>query len=168
MIYLSTATSQQTFTFIPREFAINVRIEVRDEQTGEKQSQNLPLGTLSGFSSLTVALNNLIEGRFYELTVVSIGSNWDSVTQFWNLLSINWEQGITRSGSAWNFATNDWNSTTGNWDTVRSARELIIYKDRIFCTNQTISQGANEYYSPIKDVYKVSTSRNNKYKVYNG
>ena len=84
-----------------------------------------------------------------------------------NLTTINWEQGITRSGAAWNFATNSWNETTGNWDEVRAPREVIIYRDRLFCTDQTISQGANEYYDVDKDVYKVSTSGTNLYKVYN-
>ena len=102
------------------------------------------------------------------MKIVSIGSNWETVTQTWDLLTINWEQGITRSGAAWNFATNSWNETTGNWDDVRDPRELVIYKDRIFCTNQTLSQGANEYYDPYKDVYISSTSRDNTYKVYNG
>lgn len=166
MIYLSTSTSAQTFTFIPREFVINARIEVTDEETGVVQTQNVPMSRLSGYAAINVALS-LEEGKFYELNIVSIGSNWEDVNQYWNLLTINWEQGITRSGSAWNFSTNSWNETTGNWDTVRAPKELIIFKDRIFCTDQTISQGANEYYDVDKDVYKVSTSGTNLYKVYN-
>ena len=102
-----------------------------------------------------------------EVKIVSIGSNWDDVEQFWNLTTINWEDGITRSGSAWNFATNSWNETTGNWETVRQPKELVIYKDRLFCTNQTLSQGANEYYDVDKGVYKHTTLGTNKYKVYN-
>ena len=43
----------------------------------------------------------------------------------------------------------------------------MIYKERLFCTNQTLSQGANEYYDVDKDVYKESTAGTNKYKVYN-
>ena len=166
MIYLSDATSAQTFTFIPEAYVINARVEVRDEETGIKQTANVPITRLSGYASINVALT-LQQEKFYELKVISVGSNWEDVTQFWNLLSVNWEDGITRSGSAWNFATNSWNETTGNWDTARQPKDLIIYRDRIFCTNQTISQGANEYYNVYKDVYKTSTSGTNKYKVYN-
>jgi hypothetical protein len=167
MIYLSTATSGQTITFIPRSFVINVRVEVKDEETLDVQTANVPLSELSSLAAVNIALN-LKENKFYEFKVVSIGSNWDTVQQRWDLLTINWEQGITRSGAAWNFATNTWNETTGNWDAVRLPKEIVIYKDRIFCTNQTLSQGGNEYYELYKGVYKSSNARNNKYKVYDG
>ena len=167
MIYLSTATSAQTFTFIPRSFVINARIEVKDEETLVVQTANVPISQVSGLGAINVALS-LEEGKFYSLKIVSIGSNWETIQQTWDLLTINWEQGITRSGAAWNFATNTWNETTGKWDDVRSPKELVIYKDRIFCTNQTISQGGDEYYDLIKGVYKSSNARDNKYKVYNG
>lgn len=166
MIYLSDAASAQTFTFIPESFVINARLEVRDEETGIVQTNLVPITRLSGYASINVALT-LQENKFYEVKVISVGSNWDDVTQFWNLLSVNWEDGITRSGSAWNFATNSWNETTGNWDAVREPKDLVIYRDRIFCTNQTVSQGANEYYDVYKGVYKKSTSGTNRYKVYN-
>ena len=165
MIYLSTATSEQTFTFIPRSVVINARVEVTNEETGFTQTVNTPISTLGNFSAISIALS-LIESTFYDLKVISVGSNWEDVTQKWDLLNINWEQGVTSSGAAWNFATNDWNETQGNWDTVRQPKELVIYKDRIFCTNQTVSQGANEYYNIDSGVYKVSNSGNNKYKVY--
>ena len=166
MIYLSTATSAQTFTFIPREYVINARLEVTDEETGLVQTVNVPINQVGLYSSINVALT-LQESKFYEIKVTSIGSNWEDVNQFWNLTTINWEQGITRTGAAWNFASDSWNETTGNWDDVRAPREVIIYRDRLFCTDQTISQGANEYYDVDKDVYKVSTSGTNLYKVYN-
>tara|TARA_R100000900_G_scaffold19159_1_gene15804 strand:- start:216 stop:722 length:507 start_codon:yes stop_codon:yes gene_type:complete len=165
MIYLSTATSEQTFTFIPRSVVINARVEVTNEETGFTQVVNTPISSLGNFSAISVALT-LVENTFYDLKIISIGSNWDDVTQRWDLLTINWEQGVTNSGAAWNFSTADFNETTGNWDTVRQPKELVIYKDRIFCTNQTISQGANEYYNIDSGVYKVSNSGNNKYKVY--
>ena len=166
MIYLSTASSAQTFTFIPREFVINARLDVTDEETGLVQTVNVPINQVGLYSSINVALT-LQESKFYEVKVTSIGSNWEDVNQFWNLTTINWEQGITRTGAAWNFASDSWNETTGNWDEVRAPREVIIYRDRLFCTDQTISQGANEYYDVDKDVYKVSTSGTNLYKVYN-
>ena len=166
MIYLSTATSAQTFTFIPREYVINARVDVTDEETVVVQTSNVPINQVSGYAAINIALS-LQESKFYEIKVTSIGSNWEDVGQFWNLTTINWEEGITRTGAAWNFASDSWNETTGNWDAVRAPREVIIYRDRLFCTDQTISQGANEYYDVDKDVYKVSTSGTNLYKVYN-
>ena len=166
MIYLSDSSSAQTFTFIPRSFVINARLEVKVEETGNVQSSLVPITRLSGYAAINVALT-LQENKFYEIQIISVGSNWDDVTQVWNLLSVNWEDGITRSGSAWNFATTSWNETLGNWNAVREPKDLIIYKDRLFCTNQTISQGANEYYDVDKGVYKHTTAGTNKYKVYN-
>ena len=39
----------------------------------------------------------------------------------------------------------------------------IIYKDKIFCTDQAIDQSVNNYYSVNKDVYKEETSYDNDY-----
>ena len=38
----------------------------------------------------------------------------------------------------------------------------VIYKDKVFCTDQTINQDTNDYYSVNKDEY-VSKSGNNDY-----
>ena len=39
----------------------------------------------------------------------------------------------------------------------------VIYKDKVFCTDQTISQPSNDYYKVNKDVYKSDTSFDNDY-----
>ena len=65
MIYLSTATSAQTFTFIPRSFVINARIEVKDEETLDVQTANVPISQLSNLAAINVALT-LVENKFYE------------------------------------------------------------------------------------------------------
>ena len=43
MIILSTATSSQTFTFIPRSFAISGELEVVDEETQLAQTLNIAI-----------------------------------------------------------------------------------------------------------------------------
>ena len=64
-------------------------------------------------------------------------------------------------------------TTEGNYLVVTNAYTLIegrfydltlldgtevIYKDKVFCTDQTISQPSNDYYKVNKDVYKSDTS----------
>ena len=39
----------------------------------------------------------------------------------------------------------------------------VIYKDKVFCTDQTISQPNNDYYTVNKDVYKSDTSFDNEF-----
>lgn len=69
-------------------------------------------------------------------------------------------------------------TTEGNYLVVTNAYTLIegrfydltlldgtevIYKDKVFCTDQTISQPNNDYYTVNKDVYKSDTSFDNDY-----
>lgn len=39
----------------------------------------------------------------------------------------------------------------------------VIYKDKVFCTTQTINQSNNDYYSVNKDVYTTEDSYDNDY-----
>jgi len=39
----------------------------------------------------------------------------------------------------------------------------VIYKDKIFCTNQTVNQSSNNYYSVNDSVYTTDTSFDNDY-----
>lgn len=166
MIYLSTASSAQTFTFIPSKFVISANIKVVDEETGLHQTKLVGITKLNNLGSITTALA-LEEGKFYELSITSLGSNWDTVGQSWNLIGINWEEALTPVGASWSTAQEEWEVTTGNWDSVREPVTQVIYKDRIFVTDQTIGQRSQEYYSIDHGAYKVSTAGSNKYKVYN-
>ncbi len=167
MIILSTATSAQTFQFIPRKFVISGSLIVRDEETNIVQTNQVPIGKQGDFGSISVALT-LEEGKFYEVELFSLGSNWDTVFELWNNITINWDEALTPVGATWATAQEEWNLATNKWEDPREKVEQTIYKDRIFCTDQTISQRASEYYDPIKGLYKKSTSRDNTYKVYNG
>tara|TARA_R110000765_G_C18914782_1_gene605267 strand:+ start:1084 stop:1587 length:504 start_codon:yes stop_codon:yes gene_type:complete len=167
MVILSTATSAQTFQFIPRKFVISGSLVIRDEETNLTQTKEVGIGKLGDFGDISVALV-LEEGKFYELELFSLGSNWNKVTELWNDITINWNEALTPIGATWATAQEEWNLANSKWESVREEVKQIIYKDRIFCTDQTISQRASEYYDPIKGLYDASTSGDNTYKVYNG
>ena len=167
MVILSTATSAQTFQFIPRKFVISGSLVIRDEETNLTQTKEVGIGKLGDFGDISVALV-LEEGKFYELELFSLGSNWNKVTELWNDITINWNEALTPIGATWATAQEEWNLANSKWESVREEVKQIIYKDRIFCTDQTISQRASEYYDPIIGLYDASTSGDNTYKVYNG
>ena len=166
MIILSTATSAQTFQLIPRKFVISGSLIVRDEETNITQTKSVAINKLGDYGAISVALA-LEEGKFYELELFSLGSNWDSVFELWNNITIDWNEALTPIGATWATAQEEWNLATSKWNEVREEVKQTIYKDRLFCTDQTISQRASEYYNPIKGLYKKSNARDNNYKVYN-
>lgn len=167
MIILTNSTGEQNLQFIPRKFVISGSLIIRDEETDITQTHLVGVGSDGFYATISVALS-LELNKFYEMKLLSLGSDWENVFQLWNNATINWEQGITPIGSTWATAEEDFNLASSNWEDTRESLEETIYKDRIFCTNQTISQRASEYYDPIKGLYKKSTSRDNTYKVYNG
>ena len=73
MIYLNTASSAQTFTFIPSKFVISANIKVTDEETGLHQTKLVGISKLNNLGSISVALN-LKEGKFYRLQITSLHS----------------------------------------------------------------------------------------------
>jgi hypothetical protein len=166
MIYLTSSSSTQTFTFIPREFVITAVVNVRDEETDLVQSTTVPVSKLSNYAAITMNLS-LVENRFYQLEVISGSSDWEDVDLAWNTAGINWEEAITRGGAEWELQTGQYQDVSTAWDNESIERDIAIYRDRIFCTDQTIAQGLDEYYDVNKGVYKVSTSADNTYKVYN-
>ena len=128
MIYLSTALSEQTITFIPRKFVISADLAVTDEMTGLVQDKAVGISKLNNLGSISVPLV-LLEGRFYELRITSVGSNWDKVEQTWNLIGINWEEAATPIGATWATAQEEWNTATGKWDESRETVSQTIYND---------------------------------------
>lgn len=45
--------------------------------------------------------------------------------------------------------------------TIEKADGSIIYKDKVFCTAQTVDQSSNDYYSVNDSVYTSDTSYDN-------
>ena len=49
------------------------------------------------------------------------------------------------------------------YDMIVTASGSVIYKDKVFCTDQSVDQSTNEYYTVNKDVYKSDTSYDDDY-----
>jgi len=47
--------------------------------------------------------------------------------------------------------------------TLKKTDGSVIYKDKVFCTAQTVDQSNNDYYTVNKDVYTTDTSFDNDY-----
>jgi hypothetical protein len=109
MKVLTTSNSSQTIKIIPREYFSSVTLQLRDDSTNEVTTANISTTTDKDYLVISYAFN-LVEGRFYDLSIL-YGSN-------------------------------------------------IIYLDKIFCTDQTINQDTNNYYSVNKEEY-ISKSGNN-------
>lgn len=90
MIHLTTTASSQTLKVIPRNYASNVSMILRDDSTNTTTTYSVSTTTDKNYLVLSQAFSPvLVEGRFYDLTL--------------------------KEGSS------------------------VIYKDKVFCTDQTIS-----------------------------
>ena len=49
------------------------------------------------------------------------------------------------------------------YDMTVTASGSVIYKDKVFCTDQSVDQSTNQYYTVNKDVYKSDTSYDDDY-----
>lgn len=133
MKILTTSATAQTLTFIPREYPSSVKMTIRDNSTNTTTTvDNLTLTKTNDKASISTTFT-LIEGRFYDLNIIKgLGANWDNLSTQWQL-------------------------ATDNWENVVSS-EINIYKDKIFCTDQTINQAENDYYTINSGEYTQSTS----------
>ena len=139
MIVLTTTTSEQTFEIITREYVTDATICIRDESTNE------------------------------EICVLTTGQFWNTNTFDWNLANYDWED------TAGIVITNDLMYITMNLNLVESRfydikisnlTGTVIFRDKIFCTDQTIDQATNNYYDMNLGQYTINTSGNNDYIIY--
>ena len=138
MKILTTSTNAQTLEFIPRAYTSTVKITLRDNSTNASNTiENLTLTQTKDKASISTAFSvssaPLVESRFYDLSII---------------------QGI---GQLWNTFTSNWEAATANWENVISS-ENTIYKDKIFCTDQTINQADNNYYDINSSEYTQTTA----------
>jgi len=49
------------------------------------------------------------------------------------------------------------------YDLKLTSSGATIYKDKVFCTDQTVDQSSNDYYTINKDVYDTETTYDNDY-----
>lgn len=139
MIILTTSTSPQTFSILPREYVTDVTICIRDESTN------------------------------IETCVLTSGSLWNTYNINWELASNDWEDEVGL------IILNDYLNVTMNLDLVEgryydmrisNTSGTVIFRDKIFCTDQTIDQSNDEYYDMNLGVYKENTSGNNDYIIF--
>ena len=112
MIHLTTSTDAQTIKVIPRNYATNVSMVLRDDSTSAEVTYSVSTTTDKNYLVLSQALA-LTESRFYDL--------------------------IIKEGSS------------------------VIFKDKVFCTDQTINQDTNNYYSVNDGEYTSDTTYDNDY-----
>lgn len=141
MIILTTSTANQTLKVIPREYASNFSLSVRDDSTNVTKVYEITNATTVGdYLNVTLAFSPiLVENHFYDLTYYSDPNFWNTNYFLWNVYQELW-----------------------NVDTT----EIIdIYKDKIFVTNQEIDQDTDKYYKLNQGQYKTNNSYNNDYLV---
>jgi len=113
MIILSTSANAQTLSVIPREYVSSFVMTVRDDSTNVAETYNITTATQVGNYLTFTNVFNLVENRFYDLTLE------------------------TASG--------------------------VIYRDRIFCSDQDIDQNDNDYYDLNDGQYTPYNGSDNTY-----
>jgi hypothetical protein len=133
MKILTTSANAQTISFYPRAYDTPVTLYMRDNSTNATvKTQNLTLTRTKDKASISNTFT-LIEGRFYDLRLThGVGANWNTFTT-------------------------KWEAATDNWENIISS-ENDVYLDKVFCTDQTIDQSNNDYYSINSGEYTETTS----------
>lgn len=139
MIVLTTATASQTFNVIPREYVTDAEICIRDESTNEV------------------------------ICVLTTGQLWNTNTFQWQLANYDWEDeaGIVITNDLM-YITMNLNLIEGRFYDIKISNNsgTVIFRDKIFCTDQTIDQETNNYYDMNAGQYIENTSGNNDYIIY--
>jgi hypothetical protein len=133
MKILTTSAAAQTLTFVPRSYPSSVTVSIRDNSTNTTtRTQNVTLTRVKNNATVSTTYT-LVEGRFYDLKII---------------------EGI---GALWNQFTTNWEAATDNWENIISS-EKDVYLDKVFCTDQTIDQSDNKYYTINDGEYTETTS----------
>lgn len=133
MKILTTSTSAQTLTFAPRAYPSEVIVSIRDNSTNTTtRTESVTLTRANDNASISTTFS-LKEGRFYDLKIL---------------------QGI---GALWNTYNVIWEAASDNWESITTSEETI-YLDKIFCTDQTINQAENNYYTINSGQYTQTTN----------
>ena len=135
MKILTTSTSSQTIKFIPRLYSGSATLTLTDDTTNVSTSTEVALTQSGDYLNLAHTFS-LVEGRFYDLQ-------------------------LNADGDVWGVNTNQWQLETQTWDSDELSN--LIYKDKIFCTDQSVDQTQNKYYSVNKDEYTTNNTHDNDY-----
>ena len=139
MIILSTIATAQTLKVIPRDYIADFVMRVRDDSTNVTNSYTIGNATQVGnYLQFTNVFNPiLVENHFYDLTLETAYSFWNTNVKLWQ-----------NNTTLWNVDDKD---------------DGVIYKDKIFCTNQDIDQENNDYYNLNKGQYTTYDGYDNTY-----
>tara|TARA_R110000796_G_scaffold37553_3_gene94741 strand:+ start:759 stop:1175 length:417 start_codon:yes stop_codon:yes gene_type:complete len=135
MKILTTSTNSQTIKFIPRLYSSSATLILRDDTTNVSTTTDVTLTQSGDYLNLAHTFT-LVEGRFYDLE-------------------------LNADGDIWGFNTNQWQVETQTWDSDELSS--LIYKDKIFCTDQDVNQTQNKYYSVNKNEYTTNDTHDNDY-----
>ena len=138
MIVLNTNTPQ-TLKVIPRIYESAFQVAYTDDSTNVRTEVSISGASTSGnYLTWSQSFNPLlVVNHFYDLELFSNYLFWNQNFSLW--------QNYTR---LWNDASNFIN---------------VFYKDRIFCTDETIDQKVDKYYDMNKGQFVTTTAYNNEY-----
>ena len=148
MKHLLPTSSIQNIKIIPREYSTSVTMVLRDDSTNDEVSFVLPTAVINKNYLELSAIFNLKEGRFYDVKVYQIKGSYEEFKK----------RVISLSGT---FENNTCLLTFLESEDLINTTDLdIIYRDKIFCTSQSINQSNNEHYTVNKDQYKSKKGNN--------
>jgi len=140
MIILTTSTTAQQLSVIPRNYESNFTLDLRDDQTNVTVKYDI-LGAVTSGNYLNfdnVFSPVLVENHFYDLYLYIDYNFWNTNNSFWNLYDVLWQ--------------------------VDSDFKEDIFRDQIFCTDQDIDQlNDNDHYKLNKGQYTLYNGFNNDY-----
>lgn len=137
MKVLKPSNEVQSISIIPRIYSEYVTLYVHDESTDTQVSYNLETAQNNDYLVVSNTYS-LVEGRWYNITLKDVGQEFKDRVEN--------DGGVFEFSSCLYAFYNDY----GN----------VIYKDRVFCTNQLINQENNDYYTINKDAYIQEVSNN--------
>lgn len=141
MRVLTTSNLSQNILVIPREYDTGVVIELRDEST-DNVVLSYPTASTSGDYLSIDNIYSLVENRYYTINIYGFQAYRD------------YKARVILDGGTFvdNPCCVEYYYTNNTKD--------VIYKDKIFCTNQEVDQLDNEYYSVNDGAYTQHTSNN--------
>ena len=143
MIVFNTSATAQAFKIIPRSYAAEFTMSITDDSTNITVYYNIT-NAITDVNYLTfnqVFNPILVEGHFYDIRLYSDYNFWNTNYQLWE-----------NDNSFWN---------------IDRTTDVTLFRERIFCTDQSIDQIEDEYYDLNLGVYKTFNAANdNQYKVF--
>jgi|TARA_B110000285_G_scaffold194235_1_gene223768 hypothetical protein len=143
MIVFNTSATAQAFKIIPRSYAAEFTMSITDDSTNITVYYNITNAiTDVNYLTFNQAFNPiLVEGHFYDIRLYSDYNFWNTNYQLWE-----------NDNSFWN---------------IDRTTDVTLFRERIFCTDQSIDQIEDEYYDLNLGVYKTFNAANdNQYKVF--